>query len=115
MLYGENIKMGRPTDRKIYPVSFKYLHGKLEYINGYDLVYSDNEEEAKKINTQELREDIEIILEGAEDSNNKITARIYTWFNKDIDNFTMGLIVSKDDITSNEYAKMCQNENRCTI
>lgn len=115
MLYGESLSKGRPLDKEIYPVSFKYLHGNIESLNGYDLVYSDNKEEAQRINTQELNEDIEIILEGADGPNNKITARIYTWLNEGVDHFTRGLIVLKDDIKANEYAKMCQDEKKYLI
>ena len=116
MLYGENREKGRPTDIKIYPVSFKYLHGKLEELNGCDFIYSDNEEESRRLNEEQVIEDIDIILEGVKraprESKKPIKARIYTWYNHEGLNLTTGLIVLKDDKESVEYAEKCFKEKK---
>lgn len=109
MLYGEDLNKGREgKDFEIYPITFKFLHGKIMELNGFDLVYSDNEEESIYLNQKEGIETVDITLEGSKGE--VVQARVYRWFwHKDIP-YTKGLIVLEDDIESVKYAEKCFNE-----
>lgn len=95
MIYGDNLKTGRNYTGRIYPLSFKWLHGKIEELNGCDICYCDNKKQHERYSKNEIVEDTQIILRG--NDNMKVEATIFTWFDNAHSECTTGFIVLRGD------------------
>lgn len=95
MIYGDSLETGRNYTGRVYPLKFKWLHGKIEELNGCDYCYSDNKEQQERYGHNEIVEDIQVILRG--NDNMKVEATIYTWFDNTSSECTRGFIVLRGD------------------
>lgn len=113
MIYGDKID-SKNSYTGAYPLSFKYLHGELEEKNGYDICYSNNEEEAYILNNEEGVFDIEVCILNPDSTSTIHKAKAYVWLIKDFI-ITKGLIVSINDKNAIKYAEKCYKEKKCVI
>ena len=109
LLYGDSIDENTIADDAInpfiVPLSYVYLHGKLQDINGYDLILIDADDIPKLINkdTDHNINDVSVIL--SDGSVHEATAYIWKVPFGELTFLTRGLVVAKDDEEYNKDAK----------
>lgn len=112
MIIAENIENTIVKGDWLHPLNFKYLHGELEDINGFDICYSEDKEEAEVLNNKEGIYDVLVTVEKDNpDSNSKIKkihttyeCKAYIWPLGRGAELTHGLIVLKSNKEDNDFA-----------
>lgn len=111
MIYGDKMNVDRDYEnRQIFCLSGKWLHGKIEELNGCDYCYCDSKEQDEYYATHEVVEDIKVVLEG--NDNKEVNAKIFTWFVKEIPYITEGLIVLSNNTKGLREAQICFDNKR---
>lgn len=111
MLIPQTIKQANLIDKvnlsEVHPLPFKFAHGELANLAGYDIVYSNSKEESDVLNNLEGIYDIEIFLENKNKLINMVAyivnAKAFIWKIPGLE-MTKGLIVLENDKESYKYA-----------
>lgn len=108
MLIAENINRlsNNEDELSLYPFSFRYLHGEIECINGYDICYCDNKEELELLNTPGIYT-VSVDIDGT-----IYECKAYIWNDKY--KRIKGLIVLSSNKEDNEYA-LSKYEERALV